>query len=130
MIVRSIWSDVSIPEHQTSDEVITVPNDSTTIQELFERAARGESLGGSYDEFDDDSIFDDVHDPDLQDPLLRESMRLNTLEDVKDRERNLVQSIKKAKNKDRKSSKDSSTSEDGGQDNSVSNNKEAIRDKS
>lgn len=128
MIVRSIWSDVPIPEHQTSDEIVTVPNDSTTIQELFERAARGESLGGSYDEFDDDSIFDDVHDPDLQDPLLRESMRLNTLEDVKDRERNLVQSLKKTKNKNRKSSKDSSSSEDGGQDNSLSDDKKTTGD--
>lgn len=103
MIVRSFWSNVPIPEHSTNDEVITVPNDSSTIQELFERAARGESLGGSYDEFEEDSAFDDVHDPDMQDPLLRQANRLNTIEDVAIQSRKLANNRKKKEGKDPKS---------------------------
>lgn len=81
MIIKTFWNN-SIPDGTiTSDEIITVPEDSPSIQELFERAARGESLGGTYDEFDEDSdIVNRVHDPDLQDPLLREAMLQNDLD--------------------------------------------------
>lgn len=84
MALRNIFSVVEVPEHSTNDEVVTIPGDATTIQELFERAARGESLGGSYDEFEEDSIFDDIHDPDMQDELLRESVRMEQVQSVKD----------------------------------------------
>lgn len=120
MIVRSIWSDVPIPEHRTSDEIVTVPNDSSTIQELFERAARGESLGGGYDEFDDDSIFDDVHDPDLQDPLLREANRLNVLEDVRNRATSMVGGTSKKKKTVRRPSENTASSEEGSDVDSIS----------
>lgn len=104
MKVRSCWTDVPVPEHTTSDEVVTVPNDSSTIQELFERAARGESINGSYDEFEDDSIFDDVHDPDMQDPLLREANKLNKLDDVIVQTRDLVTKRQRAKRENKTSS--------------------------
>lgn len=110
MIVRSVWSNVPVPEHSTSDEVCTIPNDSSTIQELFERAVRGQSLGGSYDEFEDDSIFDDIHDPDMQDPLLREANRLNVLEDVTVQSRELVKNSKRKKRQDTNAVKDTSSS--------------------
>lgn len=84
MALRNIFSVVEVPEHSTNDEVVTIPGDAATIQELFERAARGESLGGSYDEFDEDSVFDDIHDPDMQDELLRESLRMEQVQSVKD----------------------------------------------
>lgn len=84
MIVKFFWNNTIPDGAHTSDELITVPEDSPSIQELFERAARGESLGGTYDEFDEDSeIVDRVHDPDLQDPLLREAMLNNDLETAK-----------------------------------------------
>lgn len=83
-IIRTIWTGSVIPDHKTSNEVLTEPGMSSSIQELFERAARGESLGGSYDEFEDDSEFDIIHDPDYQDPLLIKSELLSTNERIND----------------------------------------------
>lgn len=83
MDIRSLWMPADIPAHSTTDEKITVLQDSMSISELFERAARGESLEGFYDENEEDSYFDMSHDPDMQDPLLRESLQLEKNEDVK-----------------------------------------------
>lgn len=121
MDLRNIFSVVPVPEHSTTNEVITVPCDSPSIQELFERAARGESLGGSYDEFDDDSIFDDIHDPDMQDDLLRESIRKQQIEDYEQGVRSVSA---KRKTKSAKSKTDSSDDSDSGADHSGSSSKE------
>lgn len=83
MIVRNLWIGASIPEHHTSQEILTQPEDAMSISEMFEKAAKGESLNGLYDEFTDDSYFDTSHDPDMQDPLLREAMHLNEIDNIK-----------------------------------------------
>lgn len=82
-IVRSFWLGSSVPDNDTGDEVITEPDLSSSIQELFERAARGESLDGAYDEFSDDSeLINTLEDPDFQDPLLKKSYLMNENERI------------------------------------------------
>lgn len=84
MDIKSFWKPAIVPAHSTSSEKLVQADDSISISEMFERAAKGESLGGAYDEYESDSFFDMSHDPEMQDPLLREAMQLETLNEIRE----------------------------------------------
>ncbi|UNI72391.1 MAG: hypothetical protein [Chaetfec virus UA24_2735] len=88
MVVKSFWDQIDVPAHSTSDEILTVSDEAISIEELFYRAARGDSLGGADDfDFDDDedSDIDEIlHSPEYADPLLQRSLLNNLSDNVAD----------------------------------------------
>ncbi|WGL31336.1 hypothetical protein [Dipodfec virus UOA04_Rod_951] len=97
MKIRTIYQSAVVPAHSTTKEVLTVPCDAPSIQELYERAARGEDLGGTYDELEPDSSFDMIHDPDYQDELLVKSTLMNETERIKGTATKVASKRKRAK---------------------------------
>lgn len=112
-LIRGFWDEVPMPEHVPDDVRITADADAPSIQELFVRAAKGESLGGSLGDYDDDDLNDNNYDesmyggdaslgdiladPDTNDKLYRESVILDASERVKDVVRGSSREKKKTK---------------------------------
>lgn len=90
MVINTIFERMENPvvfNNDTDPISVTIPDETITIEELFTRAAKGESLGpgGDFDDTDDldfpeDPSLDDVlGNPDMQDPLLQRSIIENEI---------------------------------------------------